>query len=365
MISIFTYYNAINYGAVLQAYAMQEVIKEISFDEDVYIVDYCPQAVRDDYKLLKTGSGKALLLSLFNYRDNAKRRKVFDAFIEKYMCIINQEESKNASMIMLGSDQIWNPNISRGFDECFFGILNDNKKRRVGSYAASIGVSKLNESQFKELETLIHNVDYVSVREKSAKELIHEVDPEIDISVDLDPTLLVPREKWELIAKPIAIVDTPYILIYSLSGYPLTFETANKVADFYKARIIEVTIKNHKPFVKVGHQQIKDAGPDEFLWLIKNAAAVVTDSFHGTVFSIIFGRSLYVIPNKTKASRMIELMQKVELESRIITLNDQKLDFTPIKFSRVDELLGKEKSKSYSSMKSALGVNEIEPMRRV
>ena len=71
MISIFTYYDAINYGAVLQAFAMQEIIREITQDKEVCIVDHCPQAVRNDYKLIRTGSGKALILSLLNYRDNA------------------------------------------------------------------------------------------------------------------------------------------------------------------------------------------------------------------------------------------------------------------------------------------------------
>lgn len=349
MIGILTYYNPINYGAVFQAYAIQEITREKFPGKKVGIIEYCPIAVRNDYKLVKTDSMKALIMSLFNYSANRKRCKIFNDFIANNLNTISFDKVNEVSTLVLGSDQIWNPNISRGFDPVFFGKIGDNKKRQVCSYAASIGVSILNEKQQKEFSEELKNVDHISVREESAKKIIEKIDSNIKVSVDLDPTLLLSEQKWSDLAKEYHN-DKPYIFVYSLSGYPETYLTAQKVASYLGAEIIEVTIKNQKPFLHVKHKLLKTVSPEDFLGMIKNSEAVVTDSFHGTVFSLIFHKPMYVIPNKTKGSRMVELLKSVNLESRIVKSENNKLDFHKIDFEEVDKRLRTQKDNSLAHL---------------
>lgn len=353
MIGIATYYTPINYGAVLQAYAMQEAIKELKPKEDVGIIEYCPNEVIEDYKLINTKSLKGVIVSGFNYIANIKRRSLFKNFVNERLNVIKNSEYRTISKVILGSDQIWNPNISRGFDPMFFGIMSDGLNRKVSSYAASIGVSSLTEEQMQDFRHKIKHVSYVSVRENSAKAIIESIDKTIPVSVDLDPTLLLDSKKWKEIASDYAY-EKPYVFVYSLSGYPETYTIAKRIAKHYKAEVIEVTVKNQRPFRKVDHRLLKCVSPEMFLGMIKRAEAIVTDSFHGTVFSLVFHKSMYVIPNKTKGSRMIELLRSVNLENRIMSNIDREIDYKSINFDYVDLILKNKVSESKHHLSEAL-----------
>lgn len=353
MIGIATYYTPVNYGAVLQAYAMQEAIKELMPNEDVGIIEYCPNKVLEDYKLINTTSLKGVIVSGLNYIANKRRRILFNHFVCKRINVIKNSEYRKISEIILGSDQIWNPNISRGFDPMFFGIVGDGLNRRVSSYAASIGVSSLTEEQKQDFHKKIKYVSYVSVRENSAKTIIESIDKTIPVRVDLDPTLLLGSKKWEEVASDYT-AEKPYIFVYSLSGYPETYTIAKRVAKHYNAEVVEVSVKNQKPFQKVDHRLLKCVSPEMFLGMIKNAEAVVTDSFHGTVFSLIFHKSMYVIPNKTKGSRMIELLKNVNLENRIMSNIDNEIEYQSIDFNHVDKVLKKKVNESKRHLSEAL-----------
>ncbi|MCB8593366.1 polysaccharide pyruvyl transferase family protein [Faecalibacillus intestinalis] len=360
MIGILTYYNPINYGAVFQAYAMQEIIKTILPNENVGIIEYSPKAINDDYKLIKTMSAKAIIMSFFNYRANRKRKIIFNNFVEQNISLISFNEIDLVSTIILGSDQIWNPNISRGFDPVFFGMLGDDKKRKICSYAASIGVESLTENQKNDLKMKLKNIDYISVRENSAAKIIKELFSfEKKIMVDLDPTLLLKKEQWINLSEKYNH-NKPYIFVYSLSGYQETYLTAQKVSKYYDAEIIEVTIKNRKPFIRAKHKVLKTISPNVFLGMIKDAEAIVTDSFHGTVFSLIFNKSMYVVPNKSKGSRMIELLQSVNLESRIIRNVDDDLDYKKIDYEYVEKIMEMNKLNSIKHLVEALTIDSKE-----
>ena len=354
MIGIITYYNPINYGGVFQAYAMQEIVKNCMPYEEVGIVEYCPEKVKNSYSLIKLTSWKAILISLYNLKVNFVRKKVFENFIRDNMTIISMAEAKNADQLVLGSDQIWNPNISGGFQPEFFGLIGAMKKQRICSYAASIGVSSLNVEEMKILSELIKNIQYVSVREKEAKMIIQQVTTK-DVVVDIDPTLLVSRRVWDKLKKD-PEVKREYILVYSLSGYDLTYKTAENIAKKYKVEIVDISLKNQKPFEKNRHNKKKQVSPEEFLGWINSAKAIVTDSFHGTVFSILFQKNFYTIPNKTKASRMVELMRDLKIESHLI-YNESNLVFDDIDYALVGSLLKNKREKSRQHMLEILRIN--------
>ncbi len=352
MVGILTYYDAINYGAALQAYAIQETVKLLTCDPSVGVVGYCPEAVKSDYSLIKTGI-KPFIVSMLNLADNKKRHAVFDCFIQDNIHVLSIEQAKQADTLILGSDQIWNPNISRGFDQAFFGKIEGASPKRVVSYAASIGVSKLKNHEMCELKELLDNVDAISVREEDAKHLIHEAGCDKPVTVDVDPTLLLDQAQWMKVAKETE-VSAPYILVYSLSGYAKTFETARIAAEKYGAEVVEVTLKDRKPFHQVKHRQIKAAGPADFLGLIADASVVVTDSFHGTVFSLIFQKRFFTIPNRTKGARMIGLLNMLNLPEYIVFENSESLCFNAIDYQRVNADLERCRSESLDHLRKAL-----------
>lgn len=354
---IVTFHCVPNYGASLQVLALQKTLSK--YCDSVKILDYRPRAVTEPYKLIKTNSFKSILLSLYNLRINFRRdanfKKFYDQYyqmsLERYTEVVTSQES---DYVFLGSDQIWNPRITGGYDKVYFGGFSTIENSKTISYAASIGVSSLNEEEIKQLELLIGQVDYVSVREEKASEIINTITDK-PVEVVLDPTLLLEKEEWDRIKKN-RTNHGSYLLIYNLANYPETEEIAYMVSKKMNLEIIEITTSNKKPLSKKKHKIIRDVGPDEFIGLVSSAEFIVTDSYHGTIFSLIYHKPFYTIPNKTKGSRMVELLDRIGLNNRLIKSTDNFKVSSKMDYKKVDEAIYREKIKSLEFIKKSLGV---------
>lgn len=356
---IVTFHCVPNYGAALQVLALQNVLTRLS--SYVSILNYQPKALTAPYKLFNTHSIKSIILSLYNIRGNWRRNQKFKRFQRRYLQIAtpafkdpDKVYVRDYDYVFLGSDQIWNPLITGGYDKIYFGDFATNNNCKRISYAASVGISSLNEEQKGKLKNYIAKVDHVSVRENNASEILSTL-TSAPIDVVLDPTLLVERKEWDQFK-----VDKEfgrYLLLYSLSDYDETREIAKRVAQIMNLKIIEISTKNRKPFESKRNQIINTADPSEFLGLINAAEFVVTDSFHGTVFSIIYHKPFYTIPNKTKGSRMIELLNKIGLSDRLITDTEKFKCSTEIEYNKVDKILDIERSKSIEFIRKAMSID--------
>lgn len=345
--SIITFHCVPNYGAVLQAYALQETLKD--YFENVEIINYCPNTLLDEYKIINFYSIFSVVATLWSSVSYKRKCKKFLAF-SKIRLRLSQTKGSTlddfvdykTDYVFVGSDQIWNPDITGGFDNVYFGKLSTVFKPIIVSYAASIGKSLLNDDEIEQMGKLIQGVDFISVREPEAQTLIDSsFHRESDVVVD--PTILAGRDCFQgLVSK---IDNKPYVLLYSLNGYSETESMAEKIARYLRLDLIELSGKR-KPFFKKNHRSIYDAGPEEFVSYIANAQYVVTDSFHGTVFSLLFHKNMITIPHKTRGGRTRNLMSIAGLNDRLMDTFDRDVIERVICWEKVDEKLAVEREKA-------------------
>lgn len=351
-IGIITIIGSINFGNRLQNYALQESIKKIGEFEVDTIKNSAPS---NHKKITLINILKLVKLATYGYfrENNSKRRKLFLEFDKNIK--FNKKRyfygfgKYNYDILVVGSDQVWNPLYRlSSFDLCDF---DNNNAKRI-SYAASLGVDKIPNNVDKEyVSNQLDKFSKISVREEKGKELLNEIcDKKIDVVID--PTLLLSSEEWEKMShKPKKLDHDKYILNYFLGNLsPDRVEAINKFAKDNNCKIINILDKN---------DDFYESGPSEFLYLVKNAYMIFTDSFHSSVFSFIFDRPFVIFEREQKNignmnSRIDTLLKKFELKDRIynnkeITEANYKHDYT-----KSFEILENEKKKCFEYLKNAI-----------
>lgn len=339
--AIITFHAVPNYGAALQAYALQYKLGD--YFEDVSIIDYRPNCIMEEYKCISFYSFFSFSASLWSFGKFLKKKNKFNKFQKKYFNLtdINISNEQNISsdwkgdVLFLGSDQIWNPQITRGFDPVFFGKLQLSQKPLIASYAASIGKSEFTEDESQEFRKLIDNVNTVSVREKQFQELLLN-QFKINSLVVADPTILAGKDAF--IDMIHSVQYDKYVLCYSLTGMPEVTALGEKIARYKRVRLLEISGRR-KAIIKKSHEVIYDAGPEDFVSLISNASYIVTDSFHGTVFSLLFHVPFSSVVNPARGGRIINLLETTGLKNRMTKSFDRQNIESDINWDNVDEHL--------------------------
>lgn len=329
-IGILTFHRAINYGAVLQCYALKETIK--SLGHEVGIIDYRPDYIErhrqlwQGFNFLHTKSlcsrvKNCLLTPLMLFsRLDANRR--FDSFIAKNFQLskrINniKDIESNFDVIIIGSDQVWSPKICYGFDPIYWGQF-PHKGTKLISYAASLGeTSSISDFEWAEIKKRIGSFECVSVRESQLKDELHQRYG-IDTTCTIDPSLLLNKNKYDcLVEEP--NLDFKYVIAFSVVETPNFIDYALNVASEMNCRL--VLMSSRKPLIK--HKNIVYVSPSigSFLGLIKECQCVVTTSFHGTAFSIIYRKPFFTAAHG-KSSRVYNLLSKLGLEDRIVDMSN-------------------------------------------
>lgn len=340
---------------MLQAVAMNKLFE--NYFDAVDVLDYRPKCITENYNLLYTKRIKGFIASVLNVPTNIVKKRRFKRFMEENMRLTPtffqaEKISVDSDLLILGSDQIWNLDVTKGVDKTYFGKL-PNGGQYVIPYAASIGKDAINEKEAETYKTLLNTVPNIGVRERNAQSMLRRIFPDKNIDVTLDPTLMVDASVWNHLEKKIPLPDK-YVLIFSLNGYEKTYATAEEIAAKRGIPIIEVLGHNIDFLDKRKHRKLATLGPQEFLYAIHHADAVVTDSFHGTAFSIIYQRDLRVIPHKTRGARMVELLQAINAENRLVG------DHTRIIFEKIEwneeslRLLEELKAHSFEFITNAL-----------
>ena len=337
--TIITFHCTPNYGATLQCVAMFKLFSQY-FDQ-VELLDYRPKKITKNYNYIYWKRLRGFVASLLNVPTNLIKYRRFSKYLKQEVNLSPKtfynanDISIKTDCVVLGSDQIWNIDIV-GFDDLtYFGIINDEHYPTI-AYAASIGNDKVSEAEKNVYKDVVSKMNSIGVREVKAKEILIDAGVKNEIEVVLDPTLLIPCSEWRHHEKEITGLPLKYVLVYSLLGYEETYRTAEIISKEKGLPIIEILGRNIDWLDTHKHTKIATAGPREFIYAIDKASYVVTDSFHGTAFSIIFSKKFLVIPHKTRGSRMIELLEKFDLQRCIIhnveTLNIENVD--NIKFNK-------------------------------
>ncbi|MCL2630167.1 MAG: polysaccharide pyruvyl transferase family protein [Firmicutes bacterium] len=346
---IITFHFAQNYGAVLQCYALQEFLSNRQCN--AFVINHKDYAQERDLKLIQFRSPKRFVKSILLFVRNVAKRLRFNRFRSKHLNLISAEFADTLDLIVLGSDQVWNFDFAN--TKAYFAEFPKKQNAKVVSYAASIGKDSVSSAELDKYKEKLKGVDMISVRESVAKDALQPL-TEKHIDVMIDPTLLLSREQWQTaIGKSLSGRIKKYVLIYSLNQYPETFKIAQKVAKELGLKTIEV--RSHG--IKVRHSVNKTvtfAGPAEFLRLFQDAEFVVTDSFHGTVFSMIFNKPFYTIPHKKMNSRMSGLLRLVGLGSRLISSENSVALGEEIDYEAVEDILVAERLRATAFIDKAL-----------
>lgn len=351
-IGILSLANAENYGAILQSFSLCKYLNEkYTYAE---IIDFTPKFFIGRYKWFRI-NGKTVwariksgcrsirlapILLLKKYRFKSFKNKYCNFSKNKYVKTITEDKYVK---YIVGSDQVWNLELT-GFEEEFF-LPNIADRRKKYSYAASIGVSNLDEKMKNVFSKYLPTFNKISVRERTGKMLLEETVSDICIENHIDPVFLHNAKDWAQYSRK-RLLKEKYVLIYSFTNFRAALEIARKTG--YKIYSIHNSYRGTLKDVR----SLPGVGPREFLSLIRNAEYIVTDSFHGTAFSIIFNKKFNVIPYKGTATRMEDMLENIGLSDRLYR-DDNEIDTdSQIDYSAVNEKLQELIDKADSYLKS-------------
>lgn len=352
-IAILTYTFSNNFGAVLQAFALGELIKGYGFN--VTYLNYKPTSQTPINSSLSIKFKKFILniLEILFFKNvkksQAKQVTFFDKFRNQYMVatskkcynfydVKNDAESHSFDAYVVGSDWVWR----YPYDKVFFLSFLKNKSVMKIAYAASADTSVINEKNIPEFLSLLDNYDVISTREDTLTNNVNAISRKRSQTL-ADPTLLFNAVFWNKYAGVEPIVKNDYILIYAMKPSVSIALLARRIKRKLGMKSIGIVCgTSATSLLGVNCDEIKlNIGPSEFLNLIKNAKFVLTSSFHGTVFASIFHVPFFSFLFNPNDMRMRDMLTDVGLGDRYLSSKDvfRNLDLTDLDFTGVDSKL--------------------------
>ena len=368
---ILTFHCSDNFGAMLQAYGLKTFLKTI--EPDTEIVPYAPFFMTGRHWLIPWYSGKSLIkmagsavrnfLTLTpDYFTQKKRMKTFRT---RYLTpsprpvrTLKGLENLTYEVYVLGSDQIWNPDITFGLRKAYFGAFSNSYKKLVIAYAASLGGSSLDNSYDQEMRLLLSYVDRISVREKAAVPYVSRMAGK-EASAVVDPVFLPDVEEWKKIEAPPK--KRNYILVYKTEKSEKLMDYAKRLAALKNLPVIEL---KYQKGVKPENKQViveTGAGPAEFLGYIHHADYVVTNSFHAMAFSIIYQKNFLVFEHSIRNARLENVLEQCALTDRMVRNGAEPHDIDAvIDWTKVEEDMRRMRKDSISFLRESMSARNSE-----
>lgn len=354
-IGILTFHRSINYGSILQAWALEQFLLDAKYN--VEIIDYEPQEYKSIYGLFDSAKSKVIL------RENIKRLLYLDLLLiqkqqfnkfrnsnlvqsqKKFFFNSDLEEmAKKYDCIICGSDQIWNVR-ARDCDPAYFLPIKHTCKKIA--YAASINSMDFTEEyDFNQMKKWLEDFDLISVRESSGAEKLQRfLNRKNLIYTAIDPTLLHNKEKYNSICSE-RIIPEKYIFLYTITYHKDTIKKALEMGKKFKIPVYTIaTTRNASILLDLRRKGIKiirkKSSPSDFLSYIKHAELVVTNSFHGTAFSVNYEKSFIAVNDRQKDNsymedeRILNLLNKLELTDRYVHGDEKGGDLEEIQYANI------------------------------
>lgn len=354
-VCISTYCEWSSYGSVMQAIGLKKTLQGLNYESFIVRDAPAPLGARD-FPFCISKNPVTLLKNIINLFHRKHKRILYKnsvEFINKNVDIqyfndyeVLKKHIPEADYYLAGSDQIWHPALCK---PAFFLDFVDEKKRL--SYAASMGVTGVSEKNEDAFQKLVSQIDKISVREKEMLPILQKYTDK-PLNVHIDPTFLVDADEWRKLEKEY-IIKEPYILVYAIYWD----EALNKKLKWlHKKSGYNIVGLCPGGFSKLwANQKIYDADPAQFLYLIDHAEAVISSSFHGVAFSLIFNKRLVPVINPDSPSRINTLLETLTVEKSTIA---QVMDFDLSKYDKTNQLIEHEKRRSISYLKEILEYNE-------
>jgi len=335
-IGIITILKVGNCGAELQAYALQRELALLGFEAE--IIDYLhykhPDFVRTRRArpLVKIGMSNRLKERFLPWvervcrmvqgkngeavRRSERFHRTHTRLSSRTYCSVDAlyEADHPYDVFMVGSDQVWNPRTNVSLEPYFLTFAPRGKK--TISYASSFGVSSIPRHAEPLYVEWLKRIQYLSVREEQGVRIIRQLTGRTAEHV-LDPTLLLAADEWRQISVAPKI-EAPYVLLYDVVRSPYAVDLAKHIAALRGWSIVRIS--GGARTTRAGVIDVPDAGPAEFIGLLAQAAFVVTNSFHGTAFSVTFRKPFFtVVPQgKSNTSRLHSFLKSVSLDDRLV-----------------------------------------------
>ena len=343
-VGIITIVNVNNYGAELQAFATFRKLQLMGYNAEIINYLYYKDWRYIDSKMSRSFNSmsiKGKIIYFAKYRvasfvlnkilplickDVKQRIANFNSFHQHNTRFSKLYKSMKDlytdtpiyDVYMVGSDQVWNPNASSSIEPYFLTFAPHSAL--TVSYASSFGVSKIeNNSIANRIKLGLSSIKTISVRESSGVNLVKELTGRTAQLV-CDPTLLLNKSEWTMFMKPVSNMPQRYVLIYQLSESDAIVKLATRIGKQEQIPVYRICKRAFKVKNDKGVVNILNAGPSEFLSLITNASFIITNSFHGTAFSINFDVPFYTVVSAKKKNnnRMESLLDYVGLGKRIV-----------------------------------------------
>lgn len=375
-IGILTFHFAFNQGAVLQCYALQKFLERQG--HEVLVIDYRPRyhtimhaAWRNPFVYSKVFWGKNKHRSLWVrlgltarsflrcmywdvFQVDRRSQASFQAFVRNHLHLTTeyqtlrqlQDNPPEMDVYISGSDQVWNPELLGGyFDPAYFLDFGKEETRRV-TYAISMGKRQTPEV-LAQLKDLCRSLDAISLREYSKAD-IEAVSR--DVHVCIDPTFLLAAEDYSDVESA-ASGDEPYVFVYGFETNGALQKAVDLAVTKYHCRVVNGSPKWLKIQGEV--ENVSGYGPDRFLSFVKNAKCIITNSFHGTAFSIIYRKDFITVPHTTRRKRMEDLLFKLGLCSRLFGHESFSFE-VPLDYVNAYIVLGRLKAHSMEYLKMSI-----------
>lgn len=326
IIKTITCHDCYNFGASLQAFALQHYLERLG--HDVEIIDYKPWYLSGHYKLWNAGNprfNKPLVWQLYNLAKLPSRitaiprKKAFDKFTSSYLHLTHRYTSyevlkstpPEADAYIAGSDQIWNTFFQNGRDSAFYLHFGKQDAKRI-SYAASFATPEIAPEYFEFVSKELKNFDAVSIREKSSLKLLKSLGVHSGVAV-CDPVFLIRKEEWEALTNSLVSPSKKYILVYLTDKSNKVKNIAHEIRKTTGWKIFSVGC-----YVDWADKNFTTADPVKFVSLINESQYVISNSFHATAFAIILNKNFCVVPRTESINeRMKSLLNDYGLYGRL------------------------------------------------
>lgn len=358
-IAVLTTFDVYNYGASLQAYALMHYLS--SLGHEVELIDYQPEYLtrKYNYKWVNPESslsrtaitrGVYRVMKFLQRQTIMQRKHAFDTFHQQYLkrtaerYLTEKQLSAcppDADLYIVGSDQVWNVFYETGRDPAFY--LDFVKEGRKISYAASFSYLDIDADNMSRIAGSLSTFDGISVRERQGLDILRRMN--IEGELVLDPVFLPGAGYWRSIIPDLRIGDK-YLLIYDFEDNP---ELRKFSIRYAKENDLKIYSVNDTYPRRYADRNFSNTGPFEFVSLIAGCEVFVSNSFHGTAFSLIMNKPVFVFRRHRHKvnSRMESLMELFGLSDRILDkVSDYQSSVNQFDFDRINKIIDREVEKS-------------------
>lgn len=360
-VSLITIHLGSNFGSILQTIASSEILKKQGCK--VVVVNYIPDRCTWKRFLFSHINNFISFLKMFvAFPVEMINKCIYNSYLSKYADVSNSIYSSDdfyavcpkSDIYVTGSDQVWNSVHNEGLDRRYYfdGFPKDTIKI---AYSSSIGREKLDLDEYVEVKRMLGSYKAISVREASAKQIIESMG--YKVTHLLDPTFMLNKKDWGKYRSK-RLVKAPYVLVYlpyNIHNKQLIYKTVRNVANEKGLKVVSFswTIRPEK----LADKTIYFANPGDFLSLMEYADYVVTNSFHGTAFSINLNKQFSVYLPTGFSTRIISVLEQCSLMNRLLKEDEiiskekinERIDYQPI-----NKILDDERMKAYIFLNEAL-----------